>query len=170
MFLQNIPTLTHTVTFLLCNFTMSEHVLTYSLFSFPQEAKIKVKYLSLKGRIKEKNQSLPLPPLLHTHSLRSTWYHNMKSPRPTRSRVTCSSSHLWHHDMKGSHLSPFAITGRHNCLFLLLRVCWWCSSLFRHTGCVSLSVHQDKREAARAHSTLISQVQCLPMFSHKEDF
>lgn len=42
--------------------------------------------------------------------------HNMKSLKPTRSRVTCSSSQL-QQVMQGSHLSPSGITGRQNCLF-----------------------------------------------------
>lgn len=56
-----------TVTFLLCNFTMSEHVLTYSLFSFPQEDKSKMSLSERQDKGKKINLCLSLPSSTHTH-------------------------------------------------------------------------------------------------------
>lgn len=63
---------------------MSMLSLTHSLFSLPKECKIE-------------NQS---------NARRHKQDHNMKSLKPTRSRVTCSSSHP-QVMLQGFHLSPF---------------------------------------------------------------
>lgn len=106
---HSIPNLTFAATFLLLLRSYSYFVsgmsmlsLTHSLFSFPREGKIE-------------NQSNACG-----HTLRSTTgsqhEKSKKSLKPTRSRVTCSSSQL-QQVVQGSHLSPSGITGRQNCLF-----------------------------------------------------
>lgn len=126
---------------------MSEHALTHSLLSFPQEDQTKVKYLSLAGR------GGALSPLVSAlrRQRQDFWVWSQPGQQSEfkgytekpRSRVTCSSSHPCH-AMQGSHLSPFAITGRHNCLFppggLLVMF-----NLFSHTGCFPLSAPGQKK-------------------------
>lgn len=80
----------------------------------------------------------------------------MKSLKPTRSRVTCSSSHL-QQVMQGSHLSPSGITGRQNCLFFpLVELLMMFKSLQPHRMYFPLSA--PRQEAATARPTLTSPV------------